>query len=213
MRRGPWKTLRCSEHAGLRDRPALLAPLGCRSSHDLLPGPTALCTIEFPSTPDFRHCSFSLCQTSKSSAVELFTVMSMSLPRDCHKSQHLQTCVRFSQCRAEKGLVRGFSLRIRCVRIFGGISQKYRCIRPSPVSRHPPVILHIQAPSSVPSILTGPPYPETPDRRYQAELEYQDSMPPRTFRQRNYPFSCQWWDIYPGRLEKLGMQAAQARTP
>jgi len=57
------------------------------------------------------------------------------------------------------------------------------------------------------------PYPETPDRRYQAELEYQDTMPPRTFRQRNYPFSCQWWDIFPGRVEKLGMQAAQARTP
>jgi hypothetical protein len=84
----------------------------------------------------------------------------------------------------------------------------FTCFPPSPSYPSPPSseqrALHLDRSN---------PYPEIPDRRYQAELEYQDTMPPRTFRQINYPFFCQWWDIYPGRLEKLGMQAAQARTP
>lgn len=38
-------------------------------------------------------------------------------------------------------------------------------------------------------------------------------MPPHKFRHKNYPFFYQWWDIFAGRLEKLGMQGAQTTTP
>lgn len=72
----------------------------------------------------------------------------------------------------------------------------------------------MQPKNNVPSTSTGPTLTRNQqDQRYQAKVEYQDTMPPHKFRHKNYPFSCQWWDIFPGRLEKLGMQGAQTTAP
>lgn len=147
-----------------------------------------------------------------SRAKEHYACTILSLCRHCTNGQHLQSSVHLSQCRAERMFAPGHLLGgalCQGICILLKNTDSFTLVFLSSLQLSNPFQLRTTAPPSRPV----QPLPGNTDQRYQAKLEYQDTIPPHKFRQRNYPFSCQWWDIFPGRLEKLGMQGAQTTTP